>query len=260
LIVTDIHAHILPGVDDGPSSLDDSLRLAEAYLKAGTGRVVATPHVNHRWGVRPGPVRESYELLVEAMRAASIDLILELGGEVELTTAIELDDEQLDAFRMAGGEWLLIEPPTSGPSAGVHSMIYEIEARGYRVIIAHPERCQTFQGDIGLLQSLVAGGALTQVTAASLAGGFGRTAQKTAKQLFELEIVHTVAADAHDAELRGPEILSHLRQSRYEGMYEWFCQQMPEMIISGGPVPKRPPAPAARSGWRGLFGRPGLVD
>ena len=255
MVTTDIHAHILPGVDDGPASLEDSLRLAEAYLKVGTGRVVATPHVNHRWGVRPDAIRESYLSLVEALRTASIGLSLELGAEVELSTAVELTEQELDPFRIAGGEWLLIEPPTSGPSAGVHAMIYEIEARGYRVIIAHPERCATFQQDTELLQSLVAGGAMTQVTAGSLTGEFGRTAQNAVKRFFDLRIVHTVASDAHDAELRGPEIMNHLRHARYGWMHQWLCQEMPEMIIAGGPEPRRPSEPTRGSGWRKLLRR-----
>ena len=255
MITTDIHAHILPGVDDGPESLDESLRLAEAFLEVGTGRVVATPHVNHRWGVRPEGVRESYSSLVKALESASINLVLEQGGELELATAVELADEELDVFRIAGGEWILIEPPASGPSTSVHGMIYQIQSSGFRVIIAHPERCQTFQQDIALLQSLVAGGAMTQVTAGALTGQFGRTAENFSRRLLGLGLVHAMSADAHDTRLRSPDILNHLSQSGFEWLYEWLCQEIPEMIIAGGPEPKKPSAPARGTGLRRILRR-----
>jgi len=253
LITTDIHAHILPGVDDGPESLDESLRLAKAFLEVGTGRVVATPHVNQRWGVRPEGVIDSYRSLVAALKSASINLSIEQGGELELATAVELSNEELDVFRIASGEWILIEPPSSGPSTSVHGMIYQIQSRGYRVIIAHPERCQTFQQDIALLQSLVAGGAMTQVTAGSLTGEFGRTAEKFSRRLLGLGLVHAMSADAHDTRLRSPGILKHLSQSGFEWLYGWLCQEIPEMIITGGAEPTRPSAPARGTGWRRIL-------
>ena len=161
--------------------------------------------------------------------------------------------EELDVFRIASGEWILIEPPSSGPSTSVHGMIYQIQSRGYRVIIAHPERCQTFQQDIALLQSLVAGGAMTQVTAGSLTGEFGRTAEKFSRRLLGLGLVHAMSADAHDTRLRSPGILKHLSQSGFEWLYGWLCQEIPEMIITGGAEPTRPSAPARGTGWRRIL-------
>ncbi len=228
----------------------EALILAQAYLRVGTSRVVATPHVNRRWGVKPDEVRESYTSLVNALRSESINIELELGGEVELTTAVELGNDELDAFRIAGGEWVLIEPPAAGPSTVVHHLFYQLQSRGYRIIIAHPERCQVFQQDIALLESLIAGGAISQVTAGALTGQFGRTAERVSKEILGMGLVHTVSADAHDTEFRPPGTLNCLELSGFEWLNEWLCQDIPEMIIGGGPRPERPSAPVRGSAWR----------
>jgi len=253
LIATDLHSHILPGVDDGPDSIHGSLRLAGEYVSDGTGRVVTTPHINHRWGIRVEKIHESFAALQNALESNAIDLLLEFGGEVELTTAIDMTSEELDWFRLGGGEWLLIEPPPSGPGSSIHAMVFEIQSRGYRVLLAHPERCETFQNHIELLESLIAGGVRTQVTAEAITGGFGHSAQKASKKFFERELVHTVASDAHHADLRPPGLASHLNRAGYGYLYDWLCKEVPEAILSGGPPVRRPEAPS--TGWKRLFSR-----
>lgn len=233
--------------------MDGSIDLAKAFLASGTNRVVATPHVNERWGVRLEEARESFDALVSQLKVESIGLRVEFGAEIALTTAVDLDDDLLKSFRLGNGGWLLIEPPASAPSTSVHAMMYEIQSHGHRVLLAHPERCQAFQRDLDLLAWLVKGGVRTQVTAAALTGGFGRTAQTTVMAMFEQGLVHALASDAHDAEARPPGLEGHLRRAGYGYLYEWLCSAMPAMILEGGSEPPRTQVKVPTFRWKRLF-------
>lgn len=254
--ITDLHSHILPGVDDGPTTSAGSLALADAFTTAGVQRLVATPHVSQRWGVRITALEEQFALLRHQLTDEGIPLELVFGAEVQLSTAIDLDDGSLDRLRLGGGEWLLIEPPDSGPPASVHGMLFEIQSRGYRVLLAHPERSRFFQEDPNLLASLVAGGLRTQVTADALTGGFGRSAERYAKDLLRRDLVHTVASDAHHATSRPPGMSDQLSRAGYGWQIEWLCEQMPEMFLEGGEEPPRPErVNVHRSIWDRMRGR-----
>lgn len=236
----DLHSHILPGVDDGPESLDGALALARAYVELETTRVVATPHVNARWRQEGDAVLEAYRYLCSGMADEGIDLKLELGGEVSMATALDLDADDLYRFRLGGGDWLLIEPPSRAPSFGIRSMLFGLQSRGHKLLLAHPERCQTFQDDLEYLEDLVDGGIRTQVTASALSGRFGTTAEQAAKEMFRRKLVHTVASDAHDAFNRPPGLVDDLKIAGLGDLVQWLCFDMPNWILDGGDEPERP--------------------
>lgn len=255
----DLHSHILPGVDDGPRAIDEAVSLAHAYLNSGICRVVATPHVNARWGHDVERCLEAFDTLSDRLTNDRVGLELDFGGEIALTSALDLETDQLLHFRLAGGDWLLIEPPSEGPEFAVHSMIFEVQTRGHRVLLAHPERCQTFQKDLDLLESLVKGGVRTQVTASALSGQFGAKARRTAEDMFKRDLVHMVASDAHHANKRPPGLDAELKQSGHNDLIQWLCHDMPVWILDGGEEPARPSVDVGRQrGSKGILGRLGL--
>lgn len=254
----DLHIHILPGLDDGPGDLADTKALASACISAGVDRVVATPHVNHRWGLQFPQTTEAVEETRLALEDAGLDLQVELGAEVALTTAVDLEPEQLQRYRMANGDWLLLEAPSQGPSTAIHSMIFSVMSQGHRVLLAHPERCQTFQEDLDLLASLVNGGVRTQVTAEALTGRFGRTAQRTAQRMFNRDLVHVVASDAHHATHRPPSLIPEIKSSGHGDLIQYLCHDMPAWILDGGEEPVRPDSGSKKKAGRGILGRLGF--
>jgi protein-tyrosine phosphatase len=238
--LVDLHFHLLPGVDDGPADLEESLDLARAALHAGTGTVVATPHVRPDLGTTDtreiaARVRE----LRSALAAAGIPLAVACGGELGHEMAFQLDREELDLLAQgpAGARWLLVEAPFHGIGEDFHAATAKLRALGFGVLVAHPERSAdaAFDGAAGLRHELAAG-SLAQVNALSLTGGHGEDARTSAWELLHGGLIAVVASDAH-----GPSRPPALRMAR-------------ETLLGGGLAPAAANALVATAP-RGLLAR-----
>jgi len=259
--LVDLHCHLLPGIDDGPADIEASVALAAAYLAAGITRVAATPHVNLRHRNRSGVIAERREELSARLEEESIALTIESGAEVSAPAAGELDDDELRRLTLGGGDWLLAEPPTRASAFDIHAAVFAIQERGFRVLLAHPERNPALQRDLDLVGDLVTGGIRTQVTAEALTGRYGDAAERCSRELFDRGLVHVLASDAHHATERPPGLAEELKRAGHKELIQWLCQDMPTWILDGGEEPARPggagvPDGEARPG--GLLGRLGL--
>ena len=264
----DLHCHVLPGIDDGPQTVDESLAMARVAARAGTRILVATPHVNRRYGNRASGIAPLVEDLNRRLRDECLELEVRSGAEVALLTAAGLEAEELLELRLGGGPWLLVEPPTAPVEADIEALVAALVDQGHRVLLAHPERCPAFHGDPGILASLVSGGVLASVTAASLRGHFGEEVSRFALELLRSELVQNVASDAHHHELRPPTMREELDGAGLGPLVEWLTDRIPTAILEGGEIPRRPLMKAgreARSTWvrreplsrgRGVTGRP----
>jgi protein-tyrosine phosphatase len=197
----DLHFHLLPGVDDGPADLDESLDLARAALRAGTGTVVATPHVRPDLGLTDArEILERVRELRTALAAAGLPLEITCGGELGHDMAFDLTREELDLLAQGprGSRWLLVETPFHGIGEDFHAATAALRALGFGVLVAHPERSAdaALDGAAGLRREL-AGGSLAQVNAPSLTGGHGEDARRSAWALLEDDLVAVIASDAH---------------------------------------------------------------
>jgi protein-tyrosine phosphatase len=233
--VIDLHCHVLPGIDDGPATMEEAIALGRAQEMLGVRTIVATPHVSYEW---------------PEVTAA---LIAE-GVEVALTRAGDLSDDELTALRLGSGPWLLLEPPFSpAGSTGAHAAIVGLMHRGHRLVLAHPERSPLFLRDRALLEQLVASGALCSVTAGALVGRFGRDVQRFALGLMADGLVHDIASDAHGSGLRRPPgVGGPVDDAGYAELRDWLCSGVPGAIIAGEPLPPRPAATAPPPRPRGL--------
>jgi protein-tyrosine phosphatase len=173
--VIDLHCHVLPGIDDGPDTIDGSLSLARAASAAGTRTLVATPHVSARYPNDAATITRLVDELNQRLRAEGIAIDVRAGAEIALTSAAELGPEQLADLTLGGGPWLLIEPPFTPVAHGIDLIVLDLVRQGHRVVLAHPERCPAFHRDRAVLESLVRAGVLTSVTAGSLVGGSSTT-------------------------------------------------------------------------------------
>lgn len=251
----DLHCHVLAGIDDGPETIEDSLALARVAAELGTRTIVATPHVSFRYPNDSATI----ERLVRETNAAFADAGLALnvlaGAEIAMTRAADLATEELTALTLGGGPWLLIECPFASVAIGLDTLILELEEQGHRIVLAHPERCPAFHRDPEMLESLVQGGVLTSITAGSLVGRFGGPVKRFALELFEAEMVHNVASDAHDPEQRRPGMAEELRQAGLGGLVEWLTDAVPAVLLAGEEsLPPRPQVDyasvdAARAAW-----------
>src|SRR4051812_3717773 len=138
---TDIHFHVLPGVDDGPATMEDSLELARLAVRDGTRTVVATPHIRREFLADPSEVPDRVAELQDRLQMEGIPLRVLAGGELDCEMVGCLSQQELGQIGVGPAEarWLLLESPFTGLQPLVEAAA-ELRARGFGVVIAHPER------------------------------------------------------------------------------------------------------------------------
>jgi protein-tyrosine phosphatase len=252
--VIDLHSHLLPGIDDGPPDLAGSLAMARAAVDAGTRVMAATPHIGHVHGVAPASLAGHVADLTAALAAEEVPLQVVAGGELAPDRALDLSDDELAAIALGGSRCVLLECPFARAGDLMGRLVGHLQMKGFRVLLAHPERSPTFLSDPTALAELVRRGACAQVTAGSLSGQFGRTVQRAALAFLTEGLVHVVASDAHDAYGRPPALgalvrarLEHERQDPV--LAEYLCEAVPAALLSDQPLPDVP-AWRARRRWR----------
>jgi protein-tyrosine phosphatase len=230
----DLHFHLLPGVDDGPADLPASLDLARAALAAGTGTIVATPHVRPDLGLTDaGVIAACVRELRAALAEAELGLELECGGELGHEMAFHLGQAELDLLAQGppGARWLLVEAPFHGIGEDFHAATDELRARGFGVLVAHPERSAdaSLDGAAGLRREIAAG-SLAQVNALSLTGGHGEESRASAWKLIADGLVAVVASDAH-----GPSRPPALRPAHHALIEGGLAPAAADALVYDGP-------------------------
>ncbi len=198
----DIHNHILPGLDDGPRTMNEAVMLARAMVAAGYDTVVATPHT---FEGRPAPalIEERLQELQEELNNQSIPLNLLPGSEPHIEPGIPTLLEKGALQTLNNTRYFFIELPFSQllPSY-TEQLIFELTAKGYQPIIPHPERAEALQKDPDLIHRLHRSGALFQLTWGALNSWLGPEAEKTARYIITANLAHLFATDAHNATSR----------------------------------------------------------
>jgi protein-tyrosine phosphatase len=252
----DLHSHVLPGIDDGPETIEGSLALARDAAAVGTRVLVATPHVSWSYPNDADTIAPLVEDLNARLVAEGVALEVRAGAEIAMTRLIDIPSGELSRLSLGGGPWLLVEPPFAPTVTGLDSLIFDLQRQGYRVLIAHPERCKAFHRDPGMLRELVSEGSLTSITAGSLIGSFGSEARRFALMMAREGLIHNVASDTHDTVRRPPGVAAELRQAGLEPLKDWLTEQVPAAILGGAAIPTRPAVelpglePVRRTWWR----------
>jgi protein-tyrosine phosphatase len=246
----DLHAHLLPGIDDGPATIEGSIGLARAALAAGTTRIAATPHIDRHFDVDPHEIPGRVRELRGALDEAGIELEVVAGGEIALDRAGELDDDALHAISLGGGPYVLLECPLTAHAGPIEAQVATLRLRGFEILLAHPERAPALQRDPRRLRELVAHDALCSVTAGAFTGQFGRPARSLAQAMLREGLVHSIDSDTHDEERRPPGLAAGLAAAGIEDspLAAWLSEEAPAAILAGERLPDRPPAPRRRLG------------
>jgi protein-tyrosine phosphatase len=246
-VFVDIHAHVLPGIDDGPKNLGDALALLRAAAGCGITTLAATPHVRSDFPeVRLEELAARVQALREEAERESIGVRIVGGAEVSLVWAVEAsDDELVLASYGQRGKDLLIETPASAV-AGLGQLLYRPRSRGLRVTLAHPERSPEFQRDPSQLEELVRQGILLQIDATALLAPRRSPARRLATRLCRDGLAHVIASDGHRAASWRPvtaladavgvasEIVGPIRA-------QWMVCVTPAAILAGVALPNPPP-------------------
>jgi protein-tyrosine phosphatase len=201
----DIHAHLLPGIDDGPKTLEESIAMAKLAAAEGVRSIIATPHSSDgRYNSVPELVRKAVIDLNDALKKEQVDLIVYSGQEVRFNRFLLDDLVNGRLLTLHNSMYLLIELPPKFLQNEVLELIHELQMINMVPIIAHPERNPSIINRQDLLHRMVERGALSQVNAPSVTGRNGAKIRRAALRLFEQQLVHFIASDAHDTRLRLP--------------------------------------------------------
>ncbi len=241
----DLHCHILPGIDDGPGTVRESVARATAAVAAGTTTVACTCVMHPRYPTAPATVHAAMADLQRRLDALEVPLRLVQGGEVALDRLTRMGDADLAMTTLGRGDWLLLEMPFQGWPLRLADTIRDLDIRGFGVILAHPERAEAVQRSPDRMRDAVGRGALVQVNAGSLTGDHGPDARRAAEALLRAGWVHFIASDAHSAgPWRPPGLGDALgaaaRALRTEpDALRWMVEDGPRAVVEGRPV--RPP-------------------
>jgi protein-tyrosine phosphatase len=197
---TEIHFHLLPGIDDGPSSIEESVALAAAAAAEGTRTIVTTPHVHRQFVTDPLALKEQVREVQARLTAERIPISLRCGGELDLAMPERLSDASLAAVAHGprGRRWVLLEAPLRGLEDDYTVVADELRERGFAVVVAHPERSFIRpQAAWRAVEHELAAGSALQINAWSVAGLYGERMRGTAMALLRQARRAAIASDAH---------------------------------------------------------------
>ena len=236
----DLHCHILPELDDGARDLADSVEMARVAQADGIRLVCGTPHIHPDHKVDPHELEGRAHAVNTELERQGIDVRVLAAGEISEPMLDELSDDVLARLALGNGRWLLVEPRPGPLSQHLEDAVLRLEERGFRSVIAHPERHPGVDFH-DRLATLVEMGALVQATAALVAQG------PASDYLLELAgegLIHLLASDAHSShggrELRLSDGLSRLAEVELVRPHlGWVTSDGPAAILAGEDV--RPP-------------------
>lgn len=250
--MVDIHSHVLPGVDDGAATLEDSIAMLTMAAEAGTTDIVATSHANTEFLWNAGLIEQR---LGEVRQAVGARIRVHPGCELHLTFDNVNDAIQHPTkYTINHKQWLLIEFSDLIIFQNSSEILRKLREAGMSLIIAHPERNQIMNNRPEMVERWVQEGAFLQLTAQSLLGTFGSMARKYGEKLIEKGMGHFVATDAHDVSYRVPrldEVYKWLTDKYGEECARKACVDNPLAAITGDEI--SPTTPPKRRKLFGLF-------
>ncbi|MCQ6274665.1 tyrosine protein phosphatase [Bacillus sp. V3B] len=253
----DIHCHILPGIDDGAKNIEDSMLMAKEAVREGIHTIIATPHhKNNQYENEKRAILEHVSHLNKYLENEGIPLTILPGQENRIYGEIITD--YLSGGKilpLAESSYLFIEFPSGSVPRYAERLLYELQTEGLIPIIVHPERNQEINENPDLLYKFVNNGALTQVTAGSVCGYFGKNIKKFSRQLIEANLTHFIASDAHNVRNRTFKMVEAMEQieKSYGLDMVYLFRENAELLVENKNVYKEIPEKVQRKKFLGLF-------
>lgn len=236
--MVDCHLHLLPGVDDGPETLEEAVAMARAAARDGCSALIVTPHQRHtRWlNLDLADLAERLERLRAAVGPTPS---LHLGAEVRDGEGLLADVEAGRLLGLAGGRYLLLEVDRRSEIGVLEDLVNELVLLGRIPLLAHIERIPWLARDPDRVAELVALGATTQITTTSMLGGFGRGPEVASWELLAAGLVDVLASDGHGIARRPPGL--RVARTRLERSYgvevgRLLTETNPRSILAGEPL------------------------
>lgn len=208
----DIHSHIIPGVDDGSKSMEQSLRMLHKAQQEGIDTMILTPHnkAEHR-NVSVEGIYRRIEELKQAAEREQLTIKLYPGNEIFYRDGVVELLEDGEVCTLAGSSYVLVEFRPVEEFSYIRRAIYELAGNGYIPVLAHVERYACMASSIDNVRYAIDRGALIQVNAGSIIGRSGFRVKQSVKKMLKEHLVHFVGTDAHDDIKRNTEIADTAR-------------------------------------------------
>ncbi len=236
----DIHTHLIPNVDDGADSIEETLRLAQAAVDEGINHTVLTPHHNRYWVTNEkDKVIKLTKQVEKAIQAADIPLTVSPGQEIRMNEEFSEELFAGNYLSLDGeGKYYLVEFSWNEFPSFAPTFLQEMIDADITPVIAHPERQRPFLENPELLRDLIEMGCISQVTATSIAGGYTEEIRVAADDMMKENLIHVIASDAHDTVVRPFNLTNALDilESNYGTAYKDYLINNAEKIFKGQAV------------------------
>lgn len=237
MTIIDLHTHILPGVDDGPQTWQQSLDIAELLSSQGVSTIFATPHILNKNLSSNINIKQLCRQLNEKITANGIELKVIPGAELYIEPFTKFDKSFYKEFTMGDSKYLLIEFSLNCTPHNWEEFRFQAELSGYNLIIAHPER---YHGvDLNWMETTVTQGAYLQANSASFLGHYGKKPRQLAFQGLNSNLFQFIASDVHNITTR-KSYFSSLEEIINSKNFEQLCRINPELLLKNKNVPIKP--------------------
>lgn len=231
----DIHSHVLPGIDDGTKTATESLEILQGLEEQGITDLICTPHyINETSQVSPKAQNEKLlENLQERAIEKGLSIKLHIGNEIYINRDIEKLLRYKKISPLANSKYLLIELPMSGEFEQYDDILLSLIQKGWKVILAHPERYHSFQKHYEKITELYQQGVLLQCNLGSFIGQYGKNAKKTAHRIAKDKMIFCLGSDIHHARNYNEIAKAQKKIQKYYEFYEFdaILVQNPHKIV-----------------------------
>ena len=249
----DIHSHILPNIDDGAKNTEMSLEMAQSYIENGYTEVIATPHwIEYGGTPKRERVIEVLSSFKKRLEVEGIDLKIHLGNEFFITPNLLQYIEEKEGATLNNSDYVLVELPMREYPQYVESVLFDLQLKGYRPIIAHPERYSFYREDPNRLGKLISKGIYAQMNFPSIAGQYGKEVQKSAEIFLKHNLIHLAGTDSHSNRRRSPKVKEAVKLVKGivgEDEFHAMTTSRPAKIIANEEFVVKEPVEVKRKKW-----------
>jgi protein-tyrosine phosphatase len=212
-VVTDIHSHLIPGIDDGVKNIEESLEMIRGFVSLGYKHLVTTPHImSDYFKNTPEIILSGLEVVRAAVKKEQIPITIDAAAEYYLDEFL-INKINMEKLLTIANKYLLFEISYINPPEYLQKVIFDIIVAGYTPLLAHPERYNFWAGRIDEYKRIKESGVLFQLNVNSLTGYYGTVSKKTAEQLIDENMIDFIGSDMHGS--RHLESLRNVVHERY---------------------------------------------
>jgi protein-tyrosine phosphatase len=198
VLEVDMHNHLLPGIDDGLETMENTLAFAREMIDLGYKKIICTPHILP--GVHdntPTIILDCLKKVKQSFAENDIDLKIEAAAEYMVGTELQETIEKDEPLLSFGDKYILVEMSYAFPSSNINKVLFDLKIKGYKPILAHPERYNYFLDDYENFDDFIGRGCLLQLNLLSLTGYYGKPVQKAAEYLVKNKMISFIGTDMH---------------------------------------------------------------